>query len=530
MNEEETRVVIEDSYKITVITNNAEEMFDLHKNPDPTTVYVQEVKRKLMSSLELKVVIDNLYNTADLLYVAYNALEGTAAKEILSGLQVDLGALCGASQIAMVEINTNTGNMLKILPTVYNFLTKGRTREALKILSAGSKYANGMAVAADRLAVKVEAMIDKATAALLKSEALYAEDVRLKEEMAQKIKQMQIDKEVLEQKTADMQGLIDQIQEQCMEAKVKEEKADKRAFTMGIISTVTGVFNLGIGEAVSSLGKQITTPQNTEEEENKRLKEKEEYEKKEKELKDQIKKNQEKQAQEDITEDEKTELKNKETELQEELKELTSSSSKAAWMNAAGKISGEISSTTKNAQSQAQAAADKAADAALELQKKQFEMQKDQIELKGNLKKLAEQVKNQQSVAVSLDTAVKMLQLALQCLGNIVSALQATAIFWHGIESGCKSLAEDTLLVTVDSLQELEVELQTELYLEDSFMGQMLSYMSTWVALNIISSEYGIASMEAGNTVRFNISHPKFGKDAYDTAKRLADDILSRME
>lgn len=529
MGTEEIKAVIEDKYQITVITENKEEMFDLRHTPDPKTVYVQEVKRKLLSSLELKVVVDNLYNTADLLYVAYNALEGTEAKGLLSGLQVDLGELCGDSQVAMTEINNNTGNMLKILPMVYTLLVKGKAKEALKILANGSLYAGKMADAAEMLAQKVDSMIKKATNALLKSEDLYASDVKLKKEMVQKIKEMEIDKDVLEQKAKEMENLVEEIQTEYLDAKKKEEKAEKRAFTMSIISSVTGIFNMGIGEAISSIGKGDESQTTTPEEEDKRKKEKQEYEDKIKELKNSIKENQKKQKEETLTEEEKAVLKTEESELQSELKELTDTS-KTAWMNAAGKISGEISSSAKNAQGQAQAAAEKAADTALALQKKKFEMQKDQIELKGNLKKLAEQVKNQKEEAVTLDTAVKMLQLALQCLGNIVSALQATAIFWRGIESGCQSLASDTILTTVDALQDLDAENQAEMYLEDSFMGQMLSYMSTWVALNVISSEYGAAATEAGQTVRFNISHPKFEKDAYSTAKRLADDILSRME
>ena len=437
---EETRAVIEDSYRITVITDNAEEMFDLHKIPDLEADYVQGVKRKLMSSLELAVVVDNLYNTADLLCVAYNAFEETTAKRAVAGLQVDLETLCGDSQAAMSEINTNTDNMLRILPTVYTLLAKGKAAGALTILSAGSKCANGMAIAVERLAAKVEAMIDKSTEVLLKSEALYAEDIRLKEEMVQKIKQMQINREVPEQKTTDMQGMIDQIQEQCMAAKIKKQAADKQTFTMETISMLAGISNEGIGDIVSLLRWQIETNE------------------------------------------------------------------------------------------QDKAAAKKAVDAVFELQRKQSEMQNDRIELEGDLKKLAEQVKNQRSESVSLDTAVEMLRLALQCLGNIVSALQATAISWRGIESGFKSFSEDTLLVIVDSLPNQDVEQQTETYLKESFMGQMLFYMSAWAALNSISSEYGTASAEAGHTVHFNVSHPKYEKDAHDTARHLADDILSRIK
>lgn len=84
-------------------------------------------------------------------------------------------------------------------------------------------------------------------------------------------------------------------------------------------------------------------------------------------------------------------------------------------------------------------------------------------------------------------------------------------------------------MTTVDALQDLDAETQEIMYLEDSFMGQMLSYMATWVALYVISEEYGAASAEAGKIARYNVSHPKFGRDAYETAKTLADNILSRM-
>lgn len=533
MSTEETRVTIEDSYHITVITQSCEESFDLAKVPDAQSLYVREVKRRLMSSLDLKVVVDNLYNTADLLYAAQNALEGTPAKGQLSGLQVELAKLCGSSQIAMNMIKSNTSQMLKNLPTVYSLLVKGKTPAALKVLSKGSEYASGMAKAADLLASQVELMIQKATKALLDSEDLYARDKQKKQEMENRLKQMKADRSALEVEVQEMEELVNQVQEDYLAAKAKEERADKRAFTMGIIRTVTGLFDLGIGEAVRSLGKDADAPAaETPEEQERQRSEKEAREKerdeKVKALQEEIRILREKQTDEALTEEEKAGLKKQEEDKQAELKKLNDNS--GAWLNAAAKVSGEIGRTAQNAQEQAQAAADKAADAALALQKKKYDLQKEQIALKANLKKMAEQIKAQNDEHVSLDTAVKMLQLALKCLGNIVSALQATAIFWRGIETGCKSLAQDTILTTVDALQDLDAETQEIMYLEDSFMGQMLSYMATWVALYVISEEYGAASAEAGETVRYNVSHPKFDRDAYETAKTLADSILSRME
>lgn len=134
---------------------------------------MQEVKRKLMSSLDLNIVVENLYTTADLIYVSQNALDGTVARQEISGLQIDLANLCGKSQVAMTEIHSNTANMLNVLPTVFNLLVLGKTTAAMKILSSGSQYAQNMANAANSLAGKVELMIDKATNALLKSEELY---------------------------------------------------------------------------------------------------------------------------------------------------------------------------------------------------------------------------------------------------------------------------------------------------------------------------------------------------------------------
>ncbi|MEG0107976.1 MAG: hypothetical protein RR705_03890, partial [Lachnospiraceae bacterium] len=135
MEEEQSMIIIQDDFRVKVSTSGTEELFNLERNPEETSLFVHEVKRKLMSSLDLKVVVDNLYNTADLLYVSYNALEGTTAKPVVSGLQVDLANLCGKSQTAMVEIYDNTSQMLGILPTVYNMLVMGEAKVALKILA-----------------------------------------------------------------------------------------------------------------------------------------------------------------------------------------------------------------------------------------------------------------------------------------------------------------------------------------------------------------------------------------------------------
>ncbi|MEF9922309.1 MAG: hypothetical protein RR769_05270, partial [Anaerovoracaceae bacterium] len=323
--------------------------------------------------------------------------------------------------------------MLGILPTVYNMLVMGEAKVALKILAKASSKAGNMARATDGLANQVDGMIEYAKTALSRSKGLYAQDVQKKADFARKLEDIQVEKESLSQQAEEMQGIIEELQMAYIEAKQKEEKTEKRAFTMEIIRAVAGLADRGMGEAISSL-----------------------------------------------------------THKQEEYS--------------------------------------KALERTMELQKQELEMQKGQIKLKDDLTKLAHQVKEQVDENMTLDIAIKTLPLALQCLGQMVVALQTTAIFWRGIESGCKCLSQDTFITFVDGLQKVDEQFQSEMYLEDSFTGQMLSYMSTWVALGIISREYAEASFKAGETVRFNVKHPKFGNDAYSTARQLADDILSRME
>lgn len=319
--------------------------------------------------------------------------------------------------------------------------------------------------------------------------------------------------------------LVSDIQADYLEAKAKEDKADKRAFTMGIISSVTGILDFGLSSAISSLKPAESSELSDEEKANL----KSEYEAKVKKLEAQITTLEESLQEPDLSEEDTTRLTGELDEKKEELKTLEDGGSSKWIASAASAVIGKISADTKDAQGQAQAAADKAADNATALQQKKYEVQKEQIELNANLKQLAEEIKNQTSEHTTLETAIKMLQLALKCLGNIVTALQSTAIFWRGIESGCKSIATDSLLTTIDALEPLDIETQQTIYLEDSFMGQMLNYMSTWVALNIISEEYGIASTAAGEKTRTNIKNPQFGADAYRTAQSMAEEILARM-
>ncbi len=529
----DTVAVVKNEYEISVVTNGTEELFNLKENPNANSLYVEDIKNKLMSSLDLRVVVENLYNTADLLYVSYNALEGTSAKSMISGLQTDLAQLCGDSQVAMNSIEVSTAEMLGLLPTVYRMLVSGKSKQALQILSKASSYANAMAAAADKLADKVEEMIGKATNALERSENLYAEDVQKKKDFANKLAEMKAKQEALVTQKEEMQGIIDDLQEQCLQAKLKEEKADKRAFTMGIIGSFTGLLNIGIGEAISSLAGPKNDASSAEANQKKEEQEaqKKQLEEKISNLKKQIADIEQKEKDESLSQEEKDELKEEKEKLNKELDSLNKDyTSVIKALEVSKKLCDEIENQVNSKKSQAQQAAEKAAQQSAELQKQKLKMQQDQMKVKSDLAQLAVQVKNQANENMSLETAIKMLQLAIQCLGNIVSALQATAIFWRGIESGCKNLADSSLISVVEALQPLDSEDQNEIYLENSFMLQMLSYMSTWVALNIISHEYAAACLEAGKTVRYNVSHPKFGKDAYETAKSLADSILSRME
>lgn len=545
----------ETKYELLVITNDCEETFDLEKTPGEKTELVKEQKKQLSAELDLRRLIVNLDNTATLLYISYNALSGTSVQSKVSGLQKQLSDLCAQSQVAMSSISSNTEIVFGQLPTVYKLLVNGRAPAAMKLLASCSIYAGKMAETSEKLAAGFEKMGDKAQEALEGSQDLYADDLKKKEEITNQINDMRAKQAKLKKQSEELQGELQEIEEKYADAQKREENAEKNQFIMGIVNICTSTLTMGLSSIVERNKSQQETQQTMQEsrEEEQQKESRKKLEKEQKELEDEEKAVHEAEKELTQAEEELSKLKAEEAET-DEAKQEDYSKKKEDARQKVEELKDKVEEAKKSAETKREAVAatqaalqslseqltkereemkstlEKAQATTSELFKVKLDMQKENREIAGEMAEIAEMLKGQQELMVSTDKAVEMLKLAIRCLGNIVVAFTETALFWRSIEQGCKNLQDGSFMMQVKTFAEFDSELQSMMYEGEDFRKAILMYMATWVALHAISVDYYAASQAVGTKVRKYIGKNLFGKEAFEEASRLADEIIESMQ
>ena len=135
-----------------------EETYSLLAAPAATSKLVQEARRSLDTSLDLKSLVTDLAQVGGFIRIAYNAVAAAGPDPRITELQIqiqrlgyDITGLCSESVVTITNFKSATDTVLAELKAAYQYLLDGFDNMAINSVAEISSLAEKMSKAANNL-------------------------------------------------------------------------------------------------------------------------------------------------------------------------------------------------------------------------------------------------------------------------------------------------------------------------------------------------------------------------------------------
>lgn len=547
---------VNESNLLEVKADGKKEVYDLCKSIKETSMMVQNEKRNILHRMDLPTVIANINNSVDLLDVSYHAVYGFRGLQTrLYGLQKQLLDLNDKGIVVITRFKGKATTVITELTSMYKWLLKPAEKVALGKLETFAEVASDMADQANQMAEDYQSLADS-TSSVLKD---VIEENTKQYEKSDHLKQMMAECEAEEKNAAALRQSLEKrikaLNDEYKRMAAQEEASEKHRNTMDIMGAVFGF----LGSAVnvvggvmgnnSSVSGQGTDDKGMSEETNKAKAKKEELDaqlKKAKEEKEALQKKLEEKIQEKDNTDEEEKKKTLEAEIKtcrddirekgKEVDKLEKDAKSAA--DALSKIGSLLSDTGEKI---SQAAQDRTSidmartERMNQIYDEMLRLQEENTKQMGLLATYAKQIESFVIDKNAIEAAIQALVIATSSLKRAVVAFKDIALFWNSMEESCRALAGSSLKKTIEDLQSLPKEERIEFYKSEDIMYPLLSYISQWTAIAVVSGEY----LDAAENTKKNLSETLVSSDSqemltreqhWDKASSLAGKVGDRLQ
>ncbi len=547
---------VNESNLLEVKADGKKEVYDLCKPIKETSMMVQNEKRNILHRMDLPTVIANVNNSVDLLDVSYHAVYGfRGLQERLYGLQKQLLDLNDKGIVVITSFKRKATTVITELTSMYKWLLKAAEKVALGKLEKFAEVASEMANQANQMADGYQSLADSTSSVL---QDVIEENTK-QYEKSDHLKQMMAECEA-EEENADalrqsLEKRIKALNDEYRRMAAQEEASEKHRNTMDILGAVFGFLGSAVdvvGGAMENNGGasgQSSNDKGMSEESNKAKAKKEELDaqlKKAKEEKETLQKTLEEKIQEKDNTDEEEKKKSLEAEVEtcredirkkgEEVDKLERDAKSAA--DALSKIGGLLSDTGEKI---SQAAQDRTSidmartERMNQIYDEMLRLQEENTKQMGLLAKYAKQMESFVIDQNAIEAAIQALVIATSSLKRAVVAFKDIALFWNSMEESCRALAESSFKNTIEDLQSLPKEERIAFYQSEDIMYPLLSYISQWTAIAVVSGEY----LDAAEDTKKNLSETIVSADSqemltreqhWDKASSLAGKVGDRLQ
>lgn len=547
---------VNESNLLEVKADGKKEVYDLCKPIKKTSMMVQNEKRNILHRMDLPTVIANVNNSVDLLDVSYHAVYGfRGLQERLYGLQKQLLDLNDKGIVVITSFKRKATTVITELTSMYKWLLKAAEKVALGKLEKFAEVASEMANQANQMADGYQSLADSTSSVL---QDVIEENTK-QYEKSDHLKQMMAECEA-EEENADalrqsLEKRIKALNDEYRRMAAQEEASEKHRNTMDILGAVFGFLGSAVdvvGGAMENNGGasgQSSNDKGMSEESNKAKAKKEELDaqlKKAKEEKETLQKTLEEKIQEKDNTDEEEKKKSLEAEVEtcredirkkgEEVDKLERDAKSAA--DALSKIGGLLSDTGEKI---SQAAQDRTSidmartERMNQIYDEMLRLQEENTKQMGLLAKYAKQMESFVIDQNAIEAAIQALVIATSSLKRAVVAFKDIALFWNSMEESCRALAESSFKNTIEDLQSLPKEERIAFYQSEDIMYPLLSYISQWTAIAVVSGEY----LDAAEDTKKNLSETIVSADSqemltreqhWDKASSLAGKVGDRLQ
>lgn len=519
-------VVSEENLTIT-LDNGQKETYSMTEIPAPTTGLVLAAKQEILQTVNLRSMLNDLDQAADLIYLAYNGVVGTGnLAASVHKKQSTLADLCADCVNVMQGFVTVTNDILNRLVEAYEFLLDVKEDRAMKVLSRCAKSATAISLKCGELAKRFEDLKDETVKDASSAEVAVGDQNKRKEELiklradleAALAKQVQVQKDYTES--------LEELNTKIADATAREDKESERAFITGLVGGLAGALGAGLGAYASAKsplantgggqagGNQAAPTPGPDLNQGQKAKDAEVADKQkafdatdtafQKAQKDRDAK---KTAFDKCDEAGKAiaqkELDAADAALVTAQKDrdkaneaLATAKSRSvqdyAAASAGAAAAGSVANTANNMSNAAEARAEGIRSERARLIDAQMAQQKGKREAAAQMAELgAKLTGNAKEVGVA-ESALRALQISVWALHNINVALLNAQTFWSNLSSFCQRLSESSLLASVseESTSSDTEEERREYYLGKRFMATAIGYTVRWSAVNAICKDY----------------------------------------
>ncbi|MDD2668760.1 hypothetical protein [Zoogloea sp.] len=566
--------------------------YNMLKVPGQATPVVVEERARILRNIDLDAVINGLSQSADLIYLAHNAVAGFG--DLRAGtvkLHDDFLRLGIDTNLLLNRIDSTGGTIINKLTWTFTFLTQYREAQALDFLAMCGKEAAALAAQSHELSKRYDTAGDDAIQILRSTyERQHLE--------TEKKKQLETQTNDLEAKTARATTLVKQLGTQkkrleslYMEAKRKSESAEQRAFMLAITSAVMKPIADGIGAfgavysggALAGVAKSIMAPplEPMEPANDPALKKKEEELEQQAEV---LKQSESEAATQEAAatkaSTEKTDKEARASELAEKTREAETKLKAAQDDAEKAKFKASLETRKaeeKQAATDAAAARQRAEKAAAELEaarKKQelakasvdalqkslsaaseklqhmandynavaaqyatertsylkLIMQKEDMEADtlACIQEYAVRMKNISTDVNNIDLACTSLFQAIGALKQVAVSLRLAAAFWANMADACSALADNDLTSLIKTVANLEKEMRKDFYTSDLFKEQTIRYFAAWVGIRAVANDYAEQASMIVTRTADDFSKNLDGAEARALAVKLGGEVLDK--
>jgi len=536
--------------------NNKKETYSLKTKPPRTSELVLASEKMILNNLSVREVVVGLNHSADLIYLAYNALAKRTLQATVSGIQKSLLDATMEATVTMGVFKTKSAAVVEDAFSAYTWLVRGKESLAVKQLQRCGDSASQMADESEKLASRFQKIVDASQIAVEATINEKVNDQNNKKKLQEKLNQIKI----LQTRTIELQKNVqtdlENAQKEYEEAREREKTEGERAFITGIIGATVGALASGIGSVAqaaiaikSPLGglggggaatnkpsDQVPPPAVIAEKTS---------------LSKQL---QEEEAAKTVIYNEKTA---NDAEIAKDQKIIddpsapAQSKEDAKKLQAAGQAKsadidkrlkaaeqavktilsglGNVSQQLQQISSQSYSAAETASKQKMAYYEHRNALAKENREALASLAQYVVELKYTTDETNNIEMAIKSLEFAIQALSGVVAALSQTTLFWRNMASYCKNtLANPNFVEDLVFIQNsFTLQERQDYYSTEEFIQKAVGNIAQWVALNNVCDRYMVAVTEVYGKVNKNHGNPLSDDQAAANVGKLAQSVLA---
>lgn len=138
------------------------EKYSLKTKPVRTSALVLESEKSILNNLSIREVVVGLNHSADLIFVAYNALAKKSLQATVSGLQKSLLDATMEATVTMKVFKDKSSAVVEDAFSAYKWLLQAKETLAVRQLQRCGKTAEQMADESEKLAARFQKIVDAA--------------------------------------------------------------------------------------------------------------------------------------------------------------------------------------------------------------------------------------------------------------------------------------------------------------------------------------------------------------------------------